>query len=83
MTQESRQLGFDNKESTDDHGMVIGGRAVDQEGNKYYKVQNSWDTNQVYDGYFYVSKAFFRAKTMDIYLNKAGVPAKIGKKIGL
>lgn len=83
VTQDERQVMFDTKETTDDHGMVIMGKAVDQNNNEYYKVQNSWDTNQVYDGYFYVSKAFFRAKTMDIYLNKAGVPAKIGKKIGL
>ena len=62
---------------------IIGSTNTLNNNNEYYKVQNSWDTNQVYDGYFYVSKAFFRAKTMDIYLNKAGVPAKIGKKIGL
>lgn len=30
VTQESRQLGFDNYETTDDHGMVIVGTAVDQ-----------------------------------------------------
>lgn len=83
VTQESRQLGFDNKETTDDHGMVIVGRAVDQEGNKYYKVQNSWDTNQLYHGFFYVSEAYFMAKTMDIYVNKEVIPAAIAKKMGL
>ena len=83
VTQESRQLGFDNKETTDDHGMVIVGKAVDQEGNKYYKVQNSWDTNQLYHGFFYVSEAYFLAKTIDIYVNKEAVPAAIAKKIGL
>ncbi|MBQ2371371.1 MAG: aminopeptidase, partial [Muribaculaceae bacterium] len=45
VTQESRQIGFDNLETTDDHGMTIMGKAVDQEGNRYYKVKNSWDTN--------------------------------------
>lgn len=44
VTQEMRQDMFDRKETTDDHGMVIVGKAVDQKGNKYYKVQNSWDT---------------------------------------
>ncbi|MDE6297192.1 MAG: C1 family peptidase, partial [Muribaculaceae bacterium] len=44
VTQESRQTTFDNYETTDDHGMVIVGTATDQEGNKYYKVKNSWDT---------------------------------------
>ena len=83
VTQDDRQAMFDNKETTDDHGMVIMGKAVDQEGNEYYKVQNSWDTNQVYDGYFYASKAYVRAKTLDIYLHKDAVPAKIARKIGL
>lgn len=83
VTQESRQLGFDNKETTDDHGMVIVGKAVDQEGNKYYKVQNSWDTNQLYHGFFYVSEAYFLAKTIDIYVNKEAIPAHIAKKFGV
>ena len=83
VTQESRQKGFDAKETTDDHGMVIVGRAVDQEGNKYYKVQNSWDTNQLYHGFFYVSEAYFLAKTIDIYVNKEVIPTNIAKKLGL
>ncbi len=83
VTQESRQIAFENKETTDDHGMVIVGTAVDQEGNKYFKVQNSWDTNQLYEGYFYVSEAYFKAKTMDILVNKAAVPSKIAKKMGI
>ncbi|MGM9869649.1 MAG: aminopeptidase C [Sodaliphilus sp.] len=83
VTQENRQEMFDNKETTDDHGMVIVGKAVDQEGNKYFKVQNSWDTNQLYHGFFYVSEAYFKAKTMNIYLHKDAIPAKIAKKLGL
>lgn len=81
VTQEMRQDMFDRKETTDDHGMVIVGKAVDQKGNKYYKVQNSWDTNQVYDGYIYVSEPYFLAKTLDIMVNKAAVPAEISKKL--
>jgi len=83
VTQEERQEMFDNKETTDDHGMLIMGKAVDQKGNRYYKVQNSWDTNQLYKGYFYVSEAFVRAKTMNIMVHKDAVPAKIAKKMGL
>ena len=81
VTQESRQLMFDNKETTDDHGMVIMGKAVDQDGNKYFKVQNSWDTNQLYHGFFYVSEAYFKAKTMNIVINKEVIPANIAKKL--
>lgn len=83
VTQESRQKMFDNKETTDDHGMVIVGKAVDQKGNRYFKVQNSWDTNQLYNGFFYVSEAYFKAKTMDIMVHKSAIPAGIATKIGL
>ncbi len=80
VTQESRQEMYDRKETTDDHGMVIVGKAVDQNGNKYYKVQNSWDTNQLYEGYIYVSEPYFLAKTMDIMVHKDAVPAAISAK---
>ena len=80
-TQELRQEMFDKQETTDDHGMVIVGKAVDQEGNKYYKVKNSWDTNHVYDGFFYVSEPYFLAKTLDILVNREAIPKNIAKKM--
>ena len=80
VTQESRQTGFDNFETTDDHGMVIVGTATDQEGNKYYKVKNSWDTNQLYDGYLYVSMPYFMAKTIGVGVHRDAVLASIAKK---
>lgn len=83
VTQELRQEMFDKQETTDDHGMVIVGKAVDQKGNKYYKVKNSWDTNQVYDGFFYVSEPYFLAKTLDILVNREAIPADIAKKMNL
>lgn len=83
VTPESRQAAFDNFETTDDHGMVIVGKAVDQEGNKYYKVKNSWDTNQIYDGFFYISEPYFLAKTIDILVNKEALPKNIAKKLKL
>ncbi len=83
VTPESRQEMFDRFETTDDHGMVIVGTAVDQEGNKYYKVKNSWDTNQVYDGFFYVSEPYFLAKTLSILVNKEALPAEIAKSLNV
>ncbi len=83
VTQEMRQDMFDRQETTDDHGMVLVGIAKDQKGNKYFKVKNSWDDNQIYGGYFYVSIPYFRAKTLDIYLNKEAVPSDILKHLGL
>lgn len=80
VTQESRQKTFDNFETTDDHGMVIVGTATDQEGNRYYKVKNSWDTNQLYDGYLYVSMPFFLEKTLGVGVHNDAIPADIKKK---
>ena len=81
VTQEMRQEMFDRQETTDDHGMVIVGKAVDQNGTPYYKVKNSWNTNQIYDGYFYVSMPYFLAKTLSIAVHKDAVPNDIAKKL--
>ena len=81
VTPEVRQEMFDRQETTDDHGMEIVGIATDQKGNRYYKVKNSWDTNQVYGGFFYVSEPYFLAKTLSILVHKDGVPSAIAKKL--
>lgn len=83
VTQELRQEMFDNQETTDDHGMELVGIAKDQKGNRYYKVKNSWDTNQVYDGFFYVSEPYFKAKTVNILVHRDAIPKAIAKKLGL
>lgn len=83
VTPELRQEMYDTQETTDDHGMEITGTATDQKGNRYYKVKNSWDTNQVYGGYFYVSEPYFLAKTMDILVHRDAIPKDIAKKLGL
>ncbi|MDY0160615.1 MAG: C1 family peptidase, partial [Bacteroidales bacterium] len=81
ITQEMRQEAFDNYETTDDHGMVIVGIAKDQFNATYYLVQNSWDTNNVYDGFFYASKAFVKYKTMNIIVHKDALPKSVRKKM--
>lgn len=83
VTPESRQEMFDRQETTDDHGMVIVGRATDQKGNRYYKVKNSWDDKQVYGGYFYVSEPYFLAKTIDILVHRDAIPKAIARKMNL
>ncbi len=83
ITQEMRQEGFDDWETTDDHGMIIYGIAKDQTGKEYYMVKNSWGTNNKYKGTWYASKAFVRYKTMNILINKNALPKEIAKKLGL
>ncbi|MBO4977568.1 MAG: aminopeptidase [Muribaculaceae bacterium] len=83
ITQEIRQEMFDRQETTDDHGMEIVGTATDQNGNRYYKVKNSWDTNQKYDGFFYVSEPYFLAKTINVYVHRDAIPAATRRRLGL
>lgn len=82
VTQEMRQQMYDSQETTDDHGMEIVGYATDQNGNRYYKVKNSWDTNQVFGGYLYASVPYVAAKTMGIMVHKDALPKALAKKIG-
>ena len=83
ITQEMRQEAYDNYQTTDDHGMVIVGTAVDQAGNPFYLVQNSWGDNGPYKGFYYFSRPFVEYKTMDIMVNKNLIPKDIKKKMGL
>ena len=83
ITQELRQQGYDNWETTDDHGMVIYGLAKDPKGNDYFMVKNSWGDYGKYHGMFYASKAYVAYKTMNILINKKAIPADIAKKLGL
>jgi bleomycin hydrolase len=82
ITQELRQVGFDNWETTDDHGMEIVGTATDQTGTPYYKVKNSWGADgHIYDGYFYASHPFVAYKTINVMVNKNVLPKELRKKM--
>lgn len=83
VSQEERQEAYDNRETTDDHGMVIYGTAKDQMGNDYYMVKNSWGTDVSINGMFYASKAFVRYKTMNFVIHKDAIPAAIKAKLGI
>ena len=83
ITQQMRQTAFDNYETTDDHGMLIMGTATDQAGNRYYKVQNSWNVLPPYDGFWYFSRPFVAYKTTSIMVNKQALPKEIARKLGL
>ncbi|MBR4677032.1 MAG: aminopeptidase [Bacteroidales bacterium] len=82
-TQALRQLGYDNWETTDDHGMLIYGIAKDQNGKEYYMAKNSWGTDNQYKGTWYFTKTFVAMKTIDVMVHKDAIPADIAKKLGL
>lgn len=83
VNQKVRQEGFDNYQTTDDHGMVIFGTAKDQNGTKYYLVKNSWGTDSKYKGIWYASETFVKHKTIDILVHKDAIPKEILKKLGI
>ncbi|PWH85710.1 C1 family peptidase [Brumimicrobium oceani] len=81
VTPEMRQEGYDNKTTTDDHGMHITGLYTEANGTRYFLVKNSWGTGNYPEGYLYVSENYFKLKTINVYMHKDGVPKNISKKI--
>tara|TARA_Y100001978_G_C23677403_1_gene427205 strand:+ start:312 stop:1526 length:1215 start_codon:yes stop_codon:yes gene_type:complete len=81
VTQELRQEGYDNKETTDDHGMHIVGLYKDKKGRNFFLVKNSWGTSNYPEGYLYVSEPYFKLKTINIYIHKDGVPDSLKSKL--
>jgi bleomycin hydrolase len=85
ITQEMRQEGFDNWTTTDDHGMVIVGKATDQNGTPYFIVKNSWGTagRNPYQGFFYASQPFVELQTINFVVHKDAIPKTIKAKLGI
>lgn len=83
ITQELRQIEFDNQLTTDDHGMHVIGKAVDQIGNKYFIVKNSWGSYNQYNGYLYASYPFVAYKTTSVMIHKDALPKELKKKLGI
>lgn len=83
VTQEMRQIAFDNFQTTDDHGMHIIGKAKDSRGKTFYKVKNSWGDYNMHNGYFYASKPYVSYKTMCIMVHKDAIPPGIREKLNL
>ena len=82
-SQETRQIDFDNKTVTDDHGMQIFGIAKDQDGKKYYMVKNSWGVTGKYDGIWYATEAFVKNQILDIMIHKDALTKDLKKKLGV
>lgn len=83
VTQEMRQKAYDKKQTTDDHGMHIVGFNVDRKGRYFLLVKNSWGTLNYPEGYLYVSEAYFKLKTINVYLHKEAIQDQLRTKIRL
>jgi bleomycin hydrolase len=78
-----RQAEFENYDTQDDHLMHITGKVVDQKGNTYYKVKNSWGTQSGKDGFMYISVAYVRLKAISVMVHKDGLTKKTKTALGL
>jgi bleomycin hydrolase len=79
-----RQQEFENYNTTDDHLMHIVGLVKDQNNNEYYKIKNSWggNSNRIgNEGFVYMSKAFFKLKTISVMVNKNGLPNHLKQEL--
>ena len=83
VTQELRQTGYNNYQTTDDHGMLIYGIANDQTGKKFYMVKNSWGTDSKYKGMWYASESFVAYKTINVVVHKDAIPSAVKTKLGI
>ena len=63
--------------------MHLFGTAKDQYGNKYYLIKNSWGKTGKYDGIWYMTPEFVRAKTLNYVVNKAAISKDLKKKYGI
>lgn len=83
VTPAERQRGYDNFETTDDHGMHLFGTAKDQQGNRYYMIKNSWGLSGKYNGIWYMTPEFTRAKVLNIVVNKNAISKALRAKYGI
>ncbi len=83
VTQEIRQKHYDNYTTTDDHLMHLIGIAKDQTGKKFYIIKNSWGKDNTYKGYYYISEAYLKLRTINIMVNKEVLSKELKEKLNL
>ncbi len=83
VTTDLRENTFMSQKSTDDHLMHLIGKSKDGEGNIYYIIKNSWNTDSNdFMGKLHMSAPYVKEKTIAIMVHKDAVPKKIRKKLG-
>ena len=83
VTDEDHQTAYDNWDAGDDHSMLVVGIARDQNGNKYYKIKNSWGPAGPNEGYWYCSEQYLRQYTIFFTLHKDALSRSMRRTLNL
>ena len=83
VTDEDHQNAYNNWDVGDDHSMLVVGIAKDQNGNKYYKIKNSWGPAGPNEGYWYCSEQYLRQYTIFFTLHKDALSKSMKKSLNL
>ena len=83
VTDVDHQKAYDNWDAGDDHSMLVVGIAKDQNGNKYYKIKNSWGPAGPNEGYWYCSESYVRLYTIFFTLHKDALSKSMKKSLNL
>jgi bleomycin hydrolase len=83
ITQEYRQQEFENLTTQDDHLMHIVGKVIDQKGNLYYKIKNSWGDTSGKDGFMYMSVSYLRLKALSVLVHQDALSPATKKALQL
>lgn len=81
ITQEMRQITFDDHTTKDDHNMHIVGLAEDNDGQNWYIIKNSWGNYNTTGGYLYMSEPYLLLKTISVLIHKDAIPKEVKSKI--
>ena len=81
VSQELRQVEFDNHNTTEDHLMHITGMLKSKDGRTFYVVKNSWSEKAGIEGYALMSESYMRMKTISIMVHKSAIKKSMRKKL--
>ena len=80
-TQKLRQEHWDSWECTYDHVMLIYGKALDEQGEPYYLVKNSWGKNYRYGGTWYMSRDYIALNSTYLFVNRNALPRDLQEEL--
>ena len=81
-SQHLRQEQWNDWRFTYDHVMLIYGKAVDEQGNPFYMVKNSWGKSGQSKGIWYMSRDYIALNTTYLFLNRHSLPKNLRNAIG-